>query len=35
MTASAIQAGDNALQNIANIIQSSFREEDVTARIGG
>lgn len=29
------QGGDNALQNIANIIQSSFREEDVTARIGG
>ena len=28
-------AGDNALQNIANIIQSSFREEDITARIGG
>ena len=27
--------GDAALQNIANIIQSSFREEDVTARIGG
>jgi len=27
--------GDTALQNIANIIQSSFREEDVTARIGG
>jgi diguanylate cyclase (GGDEF)-like protein/PAS domain S-box-containing protein len=29
------QAGDFALQYIANIIQSSFREEDVTARIGG
>ena len=27
--------GDTALQNIANIIQSSFREEDVIARIGG
>lgn len=29
------QAGDKALQNIANIIQSSFREEDIIARIGG
>lgn len=28
-------AGDSALQNIANIIQSSFREEDIVARIGG
>ena len=27
--------GDKALQIIANIIQSSFREEDITARIGG
>ena len=29
------QGGDSALQNIANLIQSSFREEDVAARIGG
>jgi len=29
------QGGDQALQSIASIIKSSFREEDVTARIGG
>jgi diguanylate cyclase (GGDEF)-like protein/PAS domain S-box-containing protein len=29
------QVGDMSLQYIANIIQSSFREEDVIARIGG
>jgi len=29
------QGGDQALQCIANIIKSSFREEDVAARIGG
>lgn len=29
------KAGDHALQNIANIIQSSFREEDIIARLGG
>ena len=35
MTSFGHLGGDTALQNIANIIQSSFREEDVTARIGG
>ena len=29
------KAGDHALQNVANIIQSSFREEDIIARLGG
>jgi diguanylate cyclase (GGDEF)-like protein/PAS domain S-box-containing protein len=29
------KAGDIALQNIANILQNCFREEDIVARIGG